>query len=208
MKNFRLWFFAATVLCATPAVAALDFTLQHKTVAADGIDVDGVYITDGTSKIFLRILPSWQTFNTAQAIDCIPDIPDSKVRLERFPGSALLTIDAAGGLALQQIAASQMPGDAKEVVALPAELNPLPLYHWNTLEATFRYQYFGKPVRRSVMYVSMIPGRVVQLTVTASDADFDKLHKQAHQMLSSWFEPTRDLPPDLQQKFAAPPNGN
>ena len=194
----------AALLAAAPADAALDFTLQHKEIAADGIEVDGAYITDGPSKIFLRILPTWKAFNTAQSLDCIPDTANSKVRLENFAGSKLLTIDQTGGLELQQLATAQLPGDAKKVVALPIELNPLPLYGWKTLEATFRYEYFGQPVRRSVLYVSMIPGRVVELTVTAPDADFDKVHKQARQLLGSWFEPSRDLPPDLQRKYLAP----
>ena len=192
------------LLAAAPSRAALDFTVQHKALPADGIEVDGAYITDGSSKIFLRILPTWKVFNTAQALDCIPDTANSKVRLEPYEGSKLLTIDQAGGLELQQLATGLLPNDARNVVAQPVELNPLPLFGWSTLEVTFRYEYFGQPVRRSVMYVSMIPGRVVQLTVTAPEADFGKVHKQARQLLGSWFEPSRDLPPDLQLKYASP----
>ncbi len=201
----RLLSLLSTGLLVVPsAFAALDFTLQHKAVTADGIAVDQVYITDGASKIFLRILPTWQVFNTAQALDCVPDTPNSKVRLEQFAGPKLLTIDPAGGHDLGQLAAGQVPGDAKNVTALPVELNPLPLFGWKTLEASFRYDYFGQTVRRSVMYVSMIPGRVVQLTITAPEADFVKVHQQACQFLGSWFEPSRDLPTDLQSKYGLP----
>ncbi len=204
MKTLLPCLLLGLLAAAIPASAALDFTVQNTHLMADAIPVDGTYITDGPSKIFLRILPTWKVYNTAQALDCLPDTPNSKIRLESFPGSKLLTIDQAGGRELQQLAAAQLPGDAKNVVAQTLELNALPLFGWNTLEATFRYDYFGQPVRRSVLYVSMIPGRVVQLTVTAPDADFDKVHKQARQLLGSWFEPTRDLPPDLQRKFATP----
>ena len=194
----------AMLVAASNVVAALDFTVQHTSLEADGIQVDGCYITDGPSKIFLRILSTWKVFNTGQSLDCLPDTAASKVRLERFPGAKLLTIDQTGGQELQQLATGQLPDDAKKVVALPVELNPLPLYGWSTMEATFRYEYFGQIVRRSVMYISMIPGRVVQFTVTAQDSDFDKVHKQARQLLGSWFEPSRDLPPDLQSKYASP----
>ena len=203
MKRLNL-LLSTAIFVASTALGALDFTLQHKTLPADGIAQDQVYITDGLSKIFLRILPTWQVFNTAQAIDCMPDTPNTKVRLEQFAGPKLLTIDQAGGRDLGQIAASQIPGDAKNVAALPVELNPLPLFGWNTLEASFRYDYFGQTVRRSVMYVSMIPGRILQLTVIAPEADFVKVHKQAFQLLGSWFEPSRDLPPDLQAKYGSP----
>ena len=191
-------------VAVAPAVAALDFTLQHTAINADAIALDQLYITDGPSKIFLRILPSWKSFNTAQAIDCVPNTANSKVRLEQFPGGKLLTIDQIGGRDLQQLALAQMPGDAKKIEAVSVELNPLPLFGWNTLEATFRYEYFGQPTKRSVLYVSMIPGRVVEMTVTAPEADFDKVHKQARQLLGSWFEPGRDLPPDLQRKYGSP----
>ena len=204
MKRYFPVLFIAGLLAANPAFAGLDFTLQHKQIAADGIDVDGIYITDGTSRIFLHLLPTWKVFNTAQALDCIPDVANSKVRLEQFTGPKLLAIDQAGGHDLQGLAMAQLPGDAKNVTALPVELNPLPLFGWNTLEASFRYDYFGQVMCRSTMYVSMIPGRVIQLTVTAPDADFNKVHKQAKQLLGSWFEPSRDLPPDLQRKYGTP----
>lgn len=189
---------------AAPARATLDFTLQHESIEADGASIKGAYITDGQSKIFLRISAAWHVFNNAQALECLPETANSKIRLEHFPGVKPLTIDQAGARDLQQLATGQVPADAKGMVVMPAELNPLPLYGWNTLEVVFRYEYFGQPVRRSVMYVGMLPGRLVQLTVTAPDADFDKVHKQARQMLGSWFEPSRDLPPDLQSKYKSP----
>ena len=43
---------------------------------------------------------------------------------------------------------------------------------------------------------------------TGPDADFDAIHKQARQFLSSWFEPSRDLPPELQRKYEDPQLGN
>ena len=148
----------------------------------------------------MRIPAAWKVSNSEEALDLIPDAGNSKVRMARFPEAKPFTIDDAGGRDLSALAASQLPSDAKNVVPLPVEINPLPLFGWKTLEATCRYDYFGQIMRRSVMYLSMLPGRVVQLTVIAPDADFDKVHKQARQIMGSWFEPTRDLPPDLLQK--------
>ena len=192
MKFRWLLWFAAPLLAAGPVLAGLDFTLQHKALPADGIALDEVYITDGDSKIFLRLPPGWKVSNSAQALDCVPDSPDARVRLEAFPGSRALTVDAAGGRELLRLATSQLPGDAKSVVALPVELNPLPLFGWATMEVSFRYDYFGQPLRRSVMYLNMLPGRMVEMTVITPEAAFDKIHKQARQLMGSWFEPSRD----------------
>ena len=198
------WCLLALLFAVSPAAAELDFTVQHESMVADAIPVNGTYITDGNSRIYLRIMANWKVFNDAQTLECLPDTANSKLRLEHFSGPKLLTIDQAGARELQQLAATQILPDAKNVVALPPELNPLPLFGWNTLEVAHRYDYFGAPMRRSVMYVSMMPGRVVQLTVTAPDTDFDKVHKEARKFLGSWFEPSRDLPPDLQRKYKVP----
>ena len=62
-------------------------------------------------------------------------------------------------------------------------------------------------MRRSLMYINMLPGRVVQLSVVAAEADFDQVHKAGRQILSSWFEPSRVLPPDLQKKYETAAGG-
>lgn len=207
MKTFISPSLAALLLAATPAMAALDFTLQHKALPADGISMDQVYITDGESKIFFRVPPAWKVSNSAQSLDFVPDTAGAMVHVEPYAGPKLLTIDQAGGRDLLQQATAQLPHDAKNPAAYPAELNPLPLFGWQTLEVAFRYDYFGAPVRRSVMYLSMIPGRVVQMTVIAPESSFAKVHKQACQLMGSWFEPSRDLPPDLRAKYDAPMPG-
>ena len=207
MKISLLSLIPVLAFAAGTTDGALDFTVAHKAMTTDAIQVDNPYITDGTSKIFLRIPPTWKVIGNAQALDCFPEGTLSEVRLEPFKGDKLLTIDQAGTRDLMQQSTSQLPADAKNVTALPAELNPLPIFGWSTLEASVRYDLLGRLMRRSVMYVSMLPGRVLQLTVIGPDADFDKLHKQARQMLGSWFEPSRDLPPELQRKYASPELG-
>ena len=186
------------------ASGTLDLTLQHKQLAADGIAQDEVYITDGPSKIFLRFPPDWQVFNSEQALDFIPSVAGSKVRLERDPADKPLTIDAAGVKALAQQVAAQLPVDAKNVAPLDPVLDALAIFGWKSMEVGFHYEYYGQALRRSVLYLNMLPGRVVKLTVIAPEADFDKVHKQARGIASSWFEPSRDLPPELQKKYDAP----
>ncbi len=207
MKIFISPLCAVLMLVAAPALASLDFTLQHKAMPADGLSLDQVYISDGQSRIFVRPPANWKMYNDAQALEFLPAPTNSRVRVEAYSGPKALTVDQAGARDLQQMATVQLPAEAKAPVPLPPELNPLPLFGWHTMQVAFRYTYFGQPMRRSVMYLSMIPGRTVQLTVIAPEADYDKIEKQARQFMSSWFEPTRDLPPELLKKYEAPEPG-
>ncbi len=207
MKIFISTVFSMLALASAPALANLDFTLQHKSLPADGVALDQVYILDGQSRIFVRPPVNWKMYNDAQALEFLPSPTNSRVRVEAYHGNKALTVDQAGALDLLQVATAQLPAEAKNPVPLPPELNPLPLFGWHTMQVTFHYNYFGQAMRRGVMYLSMIPGRTVQLTVIAPEADYDKIEKQARQFMGSWFEPSRDLPPELQKKYEAPEPG-
>ena len=187
-----------------PGRAELDFTLKHKTMTNDGLPMDNPYIADGASRIFLQLPNLWKTFDGPAGIDFIPNVPDSKVRLESVKGSKPLTVDQAGARDLLAKVGSQVPEGGKAVELLPVEMNALPIFNWQTMEVTVNYELFGQKMRRSILHAQMMPGRTVELTVVAPDADFLRVHKEARHILSSWFEPTRDLPPDLLQKFDAP----
>ena len=207
MKLSSITLISLMVLSASPTWAALDFTLQHKALPADGVSLDKPYITDGASKIFLQIPANWKVSGGGAELDCAPDTELSSIRLGRYQGSKLLTFDQAGGQDLVVQLSAQLPPDAKNAKVLAVDLNPLPIFGWSTLEVTLGYDYFGQKMRRSLMYLDMLPGRVVQLSVVAPDTYFDQVHKQARQVLSSWFEPSRDLPPDLQSKYEAVAGG-
>ena len=207
MKTWKLAGFALLVTVAGPVWAGLDFTLQHKVLPADGLSLVKPYITDGESKIFLSIPANWKALGGGAALDFIPDTADSGARLGLYQGAKPLTIDAAGGQDLLGQVTSQLPPDAKNAKVLGVDIDPLSIFGWRTLEVTLSYEYFGVTMRRSVMYLNMLPGRLVQLSVVAPDTDFNKVHKQARQILTSWFEPNRDLPPDLQEKYGAGAGG-
>jgi hypothetical protein len=209
MKTCLFALLAITLNAGSPARAGLDFNLQHKALSADGLSLDKPFISDGPSKIFLTIPRNWGISDGGAGMDLTPEVANSSVRIGNYQGSKLLTIDQAGGQDLLGQINAQLPPDAKNAKVLTVNLNPLAIFGWQTMEVTLTYDYFGQAMRRSLMYLSMFPGRVVQFTVVAPDADFDKVHKAARQILSSWFEPSRDLPPDLQEKYehAASPVG-
>ena len=180
-------FSLALLLTAGPATAGLDFTLQHKALAADGLSLDKpVHHRRGQQDLphsAGQLAGQWRRRGSGLH----PDTAGSSVLLGVYQGSKLLTIDQAGGEDLLAQLTAQLPGDAKNAKVVSFDLNPLSIFGWNTMEVTLRYDYFGQTLRRSLMYLRMLPGRVVQLTVVAPEADFDKVHKQARQVLSSWF---------------------
>ncbi len=185
----------------TPSLFALDFTMKHQGGSADGTKTDNAYITDGPNKIFLHIPPTWKVSDSAHALDCILPQGGSRVVIEQVSGKQAMALDAAGRSELDTNAGKTLPSGARNVTELPPRTDLLPVFGWTTLELCHRYEFFGQAMRRGILYINMIPGRVVQVTVTAPDAVFDEVHEQMRLLMSGWFEPKRDLPPDLARKY-------
>ena len=194
---------AVALLCAawSTSLRALDFTLKHQGGMADGAPSDNAYITDGPNKIFLRIPNTWKVSDSAQALDLIPEQSGSRVVIAQISGKQTLALDATGQHDLDAAAGKSLPGGAKNVTELPPRTDLLPIFGWTTLEITHRYDFYGQAMRRCFLYVNMVPGRVVQVTVTAPEAAFDAVHEQMRLIMSGWFEPKRDLPPDIARKY-------
>ena len=187
-------------LGASPA-RALDFTLRTTNIRAEALSQGATYITDGDSKIMLVIPNKWKVADSPTGLDMAPEQAGSRVTLSQVSGAPSLPLDAGGKAELLKRVVAQLPGGAEHVEALPPADNLLPIFHWTSVEFSHRYDFYGQKLRRSVIYVNMLPGRVVQMTVVAPDAVFDEVHNQARLILSNWFEPKRDLPPDLAREY-------
>lgn len=180
---------------------ALDFTLKHQGGMADGARSENTYVTDGQNKIFMRIPNTWKVSDSAQALDCIPEQGGSRVVIEQVGGGKPFLLDDAVRRELDTDAGKTLPSGARNVTELPPRTDLLPIFGWTTLEICHRYEFYGQAMRRGILYVNMLPGRVVRVTVTAPDAVFDAVHEQMRLVMSGWFEPKRDLPPDLARKY-------
>lgn len=195
MKTLGLFVLAILLLLPGSSRAEIDFTLQHQVTEADSITIDQPYVTDGSSRIYLRFSKKWRTLDSAGTLELIPDVADASVRFDNYHGKAL-TIDEGGARELLQQVVAQLPKEAKNVAAYPPECNPFPISTWKDLRAVVRYELFGVTYRRSVMYVAMKPGRIVEFSVTAPDTDFDKLYKPARSVLANFFEADDSTPAD------------
>ena len=203
--------------CPLPS-SALDFTLHSTHIHAEALTLDGTYITDGKTKVMLRIPPDWRAADSPAALELIPKQPSSTVRLAQVSGVQTLAFDAAGQAELLKRSTAEVSSGAKSLEALPLVENLVPVNHWTSLEFAYRYVFFGQKMRTSVLYVNMKPGTVVTLKVVAPEEVFDEVHNQARIMLSSWFEPENDLPPGLAREYETgadgkplvlpPPNNN
>ena len=203
MKIYRrppIALFLASLLGTSPAFA-LDFTLRNMNIRAEALSQSATYITDGDSKIMLVIPNKWKVADSPTGLEMIPDQGGCRVNISQVLGVQSLPMDAGGRVEILKRVVAQLPGGAKNVEALPPADNLLPIFNWTSVEFSHRYDFYGQKLRRSVLYVNMLPGRVVQMTVVAPDAVFDEVHNQARLILSNWFEPKRDLPPDLAREY-------
>lgn len=183
---------------------ALDFSLRRTQLAAtEGPSTAGAYITDGDSKIFLQIPRTWKVSDSPKALDILPDKANCRVTVSQV-NAKTLALDAPGRELLQKQVVSQIPEGAKQVEALPVTEGLLPTSHWTSIEWTYRYEFFGQTIRRSVCYVNMLPGRVVQWSVTAPDDVFDAVHEQARVLMFQWFEPKKEMAPEQAKAYEEP----
>lgn len=191
---------ALLFLATGQPLMALDFTLRHMMVKSEGPSLAGSYITDGDNKIFLQIPDHWKASDSPAALDLIPDKPGCHVAISQVKGTAL-PLDAAGKELLGKQVLGQIPKGATKVETLPILDGLLPTGHWTSAEWTYRYEFFGQTMRYSVCYVNMLPGRIVQWSVTAPDALFDAVHEQARVLMFQWFEPKRELSPEMAREY-------
>ncbi len=201
MHRFSLALVALSLVAGASTAEALDFTLRQMNVASEGMSMSSSYITDGDNKIMLRIPNSWKASDSPAALDLVPDQAGSSVNITQVKTKDLLPLDAGSKQNLLKEVTAQIPGGAKKVEALPEVTDLLPIYKWTSVEFAHRYEFFGQTVRRGVLFVNMQPGRVVRVTITAPDKDFDNIHEQTRVMMYHWFEPKRELAPEMARQY-------
>ena len=201
MKTRYTLLIAFLCLAGSQPLAALDFTLHRTRLSAtEGPATGGAYISDVDSKIFLQFPDGWQVSDSPKALDLIPEKADCRVTITQV-NVQTLPLDPAGRTVLLKQVVSQIPEGAKKIEALPVQEDLLPTSHWTSVEWTHRYEFFGQTMRRSVCYVNMLPGRVVQWTVVAPDAVFNAVHEEARVLMFQWFEPKRELSPEMARQY-------
>ena len=201
MKTIRLPFLVLGALATTaaPLRAGIDFTL-HTRQAEAASGSENQYITDGENHIYLHIPHGWSANGGGQLV-LSPDKPGSEVLIRQLGGAPALPLDAAGLAVLRKMAQAALPQGAKDIKPFGEINDLLPVFGWKSFEVTFDYNFFGQQMRRSFLYINMIPGRVVAVQVTAAVLDFDQVHEKVRKLMFGWFEPNRDLTPDAARDY-------
>ena len=175
--------------------ANIDFTLGTKYFGEGAPDPVNRFITDGNNRIYLRIPRGWSATSTAAMLTFVPEQPSTVVQVSQVAGVQALPMDADGLTALRKAAQKAVPEGAKAITPAGETSDLLPVMGWTSFEVTYDYEFFGQSMRRSLLYVNMLPGRVIQVSVNSTATDFDKVHGKMRNMIYGWFEPNRSLSP-------------
>ena len=131
----------------------------------------------------------------------LPEQASSHVQISQIGGVQAVPLDPTGLTVLRKQAQAALPAGAKNI-KMTGEINDLlPVFGWKSFEVTFDYEFYGQQLRQSTLYINMIPGRVIQVDVTALATDFDNIHERMRKMMFGWFEPSRDLSPDEARQY-------
>ena len=123
--------------------------------------------------------------------------------IRQLQGPPALPLDPAGLDALRKSAQAALPQGAKDIKPVGETRDLLPVFGWKSFEITFDYEFYGQQLRRSILYINMIPGRVVQVEVTSTLPDFENVHEKTRKLMFGWFEPNRDLSPSEARDYEA-----
>ena len=192
---------ALALLAATASpLRALDFTLHRIQATSGALQTTKSYFLDGDSKVFIDIPLDWKVTDSAVMLDCLPSRPDSHVVIEQA-GSKPWAFDEPARIDLRKRAQSSIPQGAKEVKPLPEQTDLIPLDGWSSLEIADTYTFFGQQMHRAVVFFNLPEKRVWQVTITAPEADFAKVHEQTRLMLYDLFEPEKMLSGTALQRY-------
>ena len=201
MKFARLLFLMfGFYAAAAPVRADIDFTLCTKQEGEGAPDPENRYIKDGDSHIYLRIPRGWLATGGERLV-LQPEQSSSGVYINQLKGVQALPLDPGGLAVLRKAAQATLPSGAKEIKPAGEVSDLLPVFGWKSFEATFDYEFYGQRMRSSVLYINMIPGRVVQASVTALVPHFEQVHEKMRKLMFGWFEPKRDLSPNDAKEY-------
>ena len=201
MKTTLLLLLGSLAVAALPLQAGIDFTLHDKHEGEGMPDSGNRYISDGDSHIYLHIPRGWSANGAGSSLLLLPDQASSEVVIRQLSGPPALPLDPTGLEALRKATQATLPQGASNIKASGETKDLLPFPEWKSFEAAFDYDFYGVPMRRSVLYINMVPGRVIQVSVSAPTTEFDQVHELTRQLMFNWFEPKRELSPESAKDY-------
>lgn len=189
----------AVLAAGASPLSALDLTLHRGMVNPQTGAMPRPYFLDGESKIFLSIPLDWKISDSPAALDCLPPQADCRVLIE-LAGSPWI-FDDTNKAVLRKRALGAVPAGSKNVQVAAETPDLIPLTGWSSLEFEHTYEFFGQKMHRALIFLNLPEKRVLQVTITAPEANFAAVHEQARSMLYGLFEPTKMLAPNALQRY-------
>ena len=185
---------------------SVDFGVRTMQLDPQADTPQKTFILRDNSKVFLRFPETWRYSGQTQELTLWPDRPEANVRIQQI-GNRAERFDAARVAQLCQEITSDLPKGSTLSGEVAMKSDPLPIFNWMSFEAGCDYNYYGRVIRKNVLWLNISQSCVLRITTVAAKADFPNIEEQTRRVLSSWFEPMKDLPESLAKDFGTRSGG-
>ena len=181
----------AAALCAvialTPPALALDFELQTVSVSEDGFTHDRTcFRYDGDTNVMIDLPRGWSISANAACIGATAAVGDASIRMEKSPLTPATPWREKGLDMYRQRILGSVPQGALNVRIVQEQADPLPVFHWKDYEFVIDYDFYGRALRRSAMFVNLNAVDQILVSAVSTRDAFQPTHEAALDMLRSW----------------------
>ena len=157
MRYVHAWrpAFLGTLIAASVAHAAVDFTPTTVTREFDGIQQTYIVFRDGQKEISYYPQAKWRLNDSGPKLTLVPEaVPNADAQVEV---KSVLNPAPIGQPAVQQYVASAqqtVPRMAKNVAVIGSEINPLRICGYDTIAVDLQYEAFGATFQSRILYLN------------------------------------------------------
>ncbi len=167
---------------------ALDFRLHTTETEDDGFKHEhSCFRYDEHSDMQIDLPKGWITTAEPSSMTSVPpDASGAVIQVEKSAFTPDTPFRDAGLDVYRRRALSGVPEGAVNARIIVEKANPLPIFNWKDYEFTMAYNFFGRDLRRSVLFINVNPKQQILLTVTAEQGDYEKVYGQGLTLMQSW----------------------
>ena len=167
---------------------ALDFQLHPVKTLDDGFTHEhSCFSYDNRTDMLIDLPKGWNiTADPSSITSLSPNASGAVIRIEK---SALTPNTPFRDTSLdlyRRRVLSGIPQGAVNTHIVAEKTDPLPIFGWKDYEFTVAYDFFGRSLRSSVVFINLNAKEQISMTVIASQNDFDKVHGQGMTVMQSW----------------------
>ena len=167
---------------------ALDFQLRSVETVDDGFKHEhSCFRYDDRSDMQIDLPKGWITTANVDSITSVsPDASGAVIRIEKSVLLPDTQFRDAGLEVYRRRVLSGIPEGAVNIRIVAEKADPLPVFGWKDYAFTVAYDFFGRTLRRSVVFININPKQQISMIVNAEQSDFDKVYGQGLTLMQSW----------------------